>query len=80
MSGADKPPHPAALFDIGETAFDHGEPCVISIYNGSDLLGYVGVGRSIRAVTPDGLEIGRYSTKEEARRAVVLAAYGGGLE
>lgn len=62
----------------GETAHDHGEPRVISVYNGRDHLGDVCIGRSIRAVTPDGIEIGRYATLAEARRAVVLAAYDGG--
>jgi hypothetical protein len=65
--------------DLGETAFDHGEPNVIDIYNGLDKLGAVAIGRSIRAIRPDGTEIGRFATKEEARRAVVRAAFGGGL-
>ncbi len=65
--------------DLGETAFDHGEPRVVSIYNGLDHLGDVCIGRSIRAVRPDGTEIGRYDTQEEARRAVVRDAFGGGL-
>ncbi len=64
--------------DLGETAFDHGEPQVIAVYNGLDHLGDVCMGRSIRAVRPDGTEIGRFATKEEARRAVVHAAFGGG--
>ncbi len=62
-----------------ETAYDHGEPNVIAIYNGLDHLGSIAIGRSIRAITSDGDEIGRFATKEEARRAVVLAAFGGGL-
>ncbi len=65
--------------EIGETAYDHCEPNVIAIFNGSDHLGSIAIGRSIRAITPDGVEIGRYASKEEARRAVVLAAFGGGL-
>ena len=60
----------------GKTAYDHGEPNVIAVYNGLDHLGSIAIGRSIRAVTPDGVEIGKFETKEEARRAVVRAAFG----
>jgi hypothetical protein len=63
---------------LGETAYDHGEPRVIAVYNGRDFLGSIAIGRSIRAITPDGIEIGRYGTQEEARRAIVLAAFSGG--
>ena len=63
----------------GETPYDHGEPRIISVYNGQDHLGSVAIGRSIRALTPDGEEIGRFATQEEARRAVVTAAFGGGV-
>jgi hypothetical protein len=59
----------------GETAFDHSAPGVIAVYNGRDHLGSIAVGRSIRAVTPDGNEIGTYATKDEARAAVVRAAF-----
>lgn len=60
----------------GETAYDHGEPRVISVYKGRDHLGDICIGRSIRAVTPDGIEIGRYATQDEARRAILSAARG----
>lgn len=62
----------------GESPFDHGEPRVIDVFNGGDLLGRVAIGRSIRAIRPDGIELGRFATEEEARRAVVRAAFGGG--
>ena len=63
--------------DIGEPAYDHGEPHVRSIYNGKDWLGDVNVGRSIRATRPDGSEIGVYTSVEEARAAIVRDALGG---
>ena len=59
----------------GETPFDHGAPGVIAVYNGRDHLGSVAIGRSIRAVTPEGVEIGVFATKDEARAAVVQDAF-----
>jgi hypothetical protein len=61
--------------DLGKSDHDHGPPRVIGIYNGSDHLGNVCIGRSIRAVTPDGVEIGTFVTEAEARKAVVKAAF-----
>lgn len=58
-----------------ETPFDNGEPRVIDVYNSDDWLGSVCVGLTIRAVTPDGVEIGTFPTIEEARAAVVRAAF-----
>lgn len=66
----------AAPLEQGETAFDHGAPGVVAIYNGRDFLGSVAVGRSIRAIRPDGSEIGKFETREAARRAVVRDAFG----
>lgn len=54
-----------------------GEPRVIHVFNGTDRLGSVYVDRSIRATDNYGFEIGRYSTIEEARAAVVRAAFKG---
>jgi hypothetical protein len=60
---------------VTSTPFDHGPPRVIDIFNGDDFLGSVCIGRSIRAVTPTGEEIGRFETVEFGRAAVVRAAY-----
>jgi hypothetical protein len=60
----------------GETAYDHGEPRTIAIYDGREQLGYVAIGRSIRAVGAGGMEIGTFDTQEAARAAVMLSARG----
>ena len=41
------------------------------------MLGHIAIGRSIRAITPDGIEIGTFPTQEEARAAVVRRAFAG---
>jgi hypothetical protein len=65
--------------DIGdadiETPFDHGPPRIIDCFNGDDFLGSVAIGRSIRAVRPDGSEISTFDSIEEARAAVVRDAF-----
>ena len=58
-----------------ETDHDHGEPRIVSVYNGRDLLGHIAIARSIRAITPDNAEIGVFPTQEEARAAVVRHAF-----
>jgi hypothetical protein len=55
----------------GETAYDHGEPRVIDVYDGRTKLGSICIGHSIRAVDSDGLELGAFDTKDAARRAIM---------
>jgi hypothetical protein len=63
--------------DIGESDHDHGEPCVINIYNGSDCSA-TWAWEIDSSGDAGWCRDRRYDTKEEARRAVCLAAYGGG--
>ena len=65
------------MTDEIQTDHDHGPPRYITIYNGDDVLGGIAVGRTIRAVTPDGVEIGKFETIDLARLAVVRVAFGG---
>jgi hypothetical protein len=73
-----EPERRAASPELGESDHEYGEPRVVAIYNGLDHLGNVCIGRSIRAVTPDGIEIGVFPTEAEARKAVVRTAFGMG--
>ena len=59
---------------IGSSPEDNGRPRVLDLYDASGLLGSVAIGRSIRAIRPNGSEIGTFDTVEAARRAVVLSA------
>ena len=65
------------MSDIGESDYDHGEPRIMSVYNGCDLLGHLAIARTIRAITPDNIEIGTFETQEEARAAVVRHSFAG---
>ena len=61
-----------------QTDHDNGQPHVISVYRAGFYIGFVGIGRSIRAVTADGVEIGKYLSVDEARDAVARAIEDGG--
>jgi hypothetical protein len=52
-----------------------GEVRLIEVYDGRTHLGSVEIGDTVRALTPDGREIGTYPTREAARAAVSGAAW-----
>lgn len=47
---------------------------VVAVYDGLQKLGLIACGDRIRALKPDGAEIGVFATRDQARAAVMQAA------